>query len=221
MLASRLSPRSPWHTPAILVLTASVVVGTSGCGLHQGLSPIENGQTLQLLENPLFIGVTDRDLLWNQLVDSLDTYFDIEREEQVKLAGEILTEGRIETEPRAAATLLEPWNSDSTTRFDAWQATLQSIRLSALVRVVPVDAGYRIEVVVQKELEDVAQPERRTADGTALRHDGSIARDQDRIENGSTTLGWIPLGRDIALEQRILADIQSRLSAGPESLDRF
>ncbi|MCH2398661.1 MAG: hypothetical protein MK364_06105, partial [Pirellulales bacterium] len=84
------------------MLTASVVVGTSGCGLHQGLSPIENGQTLQLLENPLFVGVTDRDLLWNQLVDSIDTYFDIEREEQVKLAGEILTEGRIETVPRAA-----------------------------------------------------------------------------------------------------------------------
>ncbi|MBB75575.1 MAG: hypothetical protein CMJ75_13795 [Planctomycetaceae bacterium] len=221
MLALRSSLKFARRGSQLLTLAATVAMGASGCGLHQGLSPIETGQSLQLLDNPLFVGVTDRDLLWNQLVDSIDTYFDIEREEQVKLAGEILTEGRIETVPRAAATLLEPWHLDSTSRFDAWQATLQSIRLSALVRVLPVDAGYRIEVVVQKELEDVDRPEGGTAGGSAMRHDGSIRGDQDPTANGSTTLGWIPLGRDIALEQRILADIQSRLSAGPGPLDRF
>ena len=221
MLPLRLSPKFPWRAATLLALATSVATGIIGCGLHQGLSPIETGESLQLLENPLFVGVTDRDLLWSQLVDSIDTYFDIEREEQVKLAGEILTEGRIETVPRAAATLLEPWHLDSTTRFEAWQATLQSIRLSALVRVVPADAGYRIEVVVQKELEDVDRPERGTAGRAAMRHDGSITRNEDRIENSSITLGWIPLGRDIALEQRILADIQSRLNAGPGTLDRF
>ena len=221
MLPQRFYFKCLWQPVTALALVATAVTGNIGCGPHHGLSPEEPGQAFQLLENPLFVGATDRDLLWNQLIDSIDTYFDIEREEQVKLAGDILTEGRIETVPRAAATLLEPWQWDATTRFDAWQATLQSIRLRALVRVLPAEGGYRIEVVVQKELEDVARPDRGTAGGAAMRHDGSITRERKRGQNGSVTLGWIPLGRDISLEQRILADIQSRLSVGREPLGRF
>ena len=211
MQPPRLATRRFRH-PVLELLGVTAMLGWAlGCGPHHGLPTDAPGGQPILFENPLFVGVTERDMLWTQIVDAVNSYFDIEREERVKLAGEMLTEGRIETVPRAAATMFEPWQLDATTGFDAWQATLQSIRRRALVRVVPANGGYRVEVVVQKELEDVDRPEYGTAGGVTMRHDGSITRDPERVENGPVTLGWIPLGRDIALEQRILSDIQARL----------
>ena len=100
-------------------------------------------------------------------------------------------------------------------RFDAGyeklHATLQSIRRRATVRVIPAEGGYLLDVVVQKELEDLDKPEHATAGGATLRHDGTIVRQEGAPGRYSVTLGWIPIGRDVTLEQRILADISARL----------
>src|SRR5262245_42375501 len=39
------------------------------------------------IENPLFIPLVDRELLWNQTVDAIDDYFRIEREDRVRMIG--------------------------------------------------------------------------------------------------------------------------------------
>ena len=65
--------------------------------------------------------------------------------------------------------------------------------------------------MVQKELEDLDKPEHATAGGATLRHDGTIVRQEGAAGRYSVTLGWIPLGRDVTLEQRILADMRARL----------
>jgi hypothetical protein len=165
------------------------------------------------IANPLFLPPVDREFLWNQTVDAVDDYFRIEREDRVRLIGGVLTEGRIDTFPTIGSTLLEPWRVDSTPGYEKLHATLQSIRRRATIRVIPADGGYLLDIVVQKELEDLDKPEHATAGGSTLRHDGTIVRQQGPPGRISVTLGWIPIGRDFTLEQRILADIAARLDA--------
>jgi hypothetical protein len=169
------------------------------------------------MENPMFVPAMDREFLWNQAVDAVDDYFRIEREERVRLIGGVLTEGRIDTFPITGSTVFEPWRKDSTPGYEKIHATLQSIRRRGTVRVIPTEGGYLLDVSVQKELEDLDKPEHATAGGATLRHDGSIVRQEGASGRYSVTLGWIPLGRDATLEQRILADLRARLDLGPEA----
>jgi hypothetical protein len=166
------------------------------------------------IENPMFVPALDREFLWNQAVDAVDDYFRIEREERVRLIGGVLTEGRIDTFPITGSTIFEPWRNDSTPGYEKMHATLQSIRRRALLRVIPTEGGYLLDVAVHKELEDLDKPEHATAGGATLRHDGSIVRQEGGSGRYSVTLGWIPLGRDVTLEQRILADLRARLDLG-------
>jgi hypothetical protein len=165
----------------------------------------------QPIENPLFLPPVEREFLWNQTIDAMDDYFRIEREDRVRLIGGVLTEGRIDTFPTIGSTIFEPWRGDSTRGYEKIHATLQSIRRRATIRVIPVEGGYLLDVVVQKELEDLDKPEHATAGGATLRHDGTIVRQEGPPGRYSVTLGWIPIGRDLALEQRILADVMARL----------
>jgi hypothetical protein len=191
-----------------LALVATLML-TSGCaGWLRGRSG--PGERLPL-ENPLLVPPVDREFLWNQTVDAVDDYFRIEREERVRLIGGILTEGRIDTFPITGSSIFEPWRVDSTPGYEKWHATFQSIRRRAIVRVIPTEGGYLLDVVVQKELEDLDKPEHATAGGATLRHDGTLVRQEGAPGRYSVTLGWIPIGRDMTLEQRILADMVARL----------
>ncbi|MCI0360082.1 MAG: hypothetical protein L0211_16515 [Planctomycetaceae bacterium] len=162
----------------------------------------------------MFVPALDREFLWTQAVDAVDDYFRIEREERVRLIGGVLTEGRIDTFPITGSTIFEPWRKDSTPGYEKAHATLQSIRRRAALRVIPTEGGYLLDVIVHKELEDLDKPEHATAGGATLRHDGTIVRQEGASGRYSVTLGWIPLGRDVTLEQRILADLGARLDLG-------
>lgn len=165
------------------------------------------------LENPLFVAQPDAEIVWNQLVDVLDDHFRIRREERVRIIDDVLTEGWIETFPTTGSTWLEPWRSDSTAGYERWLATLQSIRRWARVRLIPAPGGYRVEFLVFKELENLEQPQSASVGGATLRHDTSRERDRDEpLVSGVDSRGWISLGRDRSLEQRLLSDLASRLS---------
>ncbi len=163
-------------------------------------------------QNPLFVPVADRNFLFDQVVDAVDDHFQIVKQQRVRLVGGNLTQGRIETLPTVGATFLEPWRADSTPGFERLHSTLQSIRRQATVRITPTEGGYLVEVVVDKELEDVNRPEHSTAGAMTRRYDQSLGSVEAATDPGSATVGWIPLGRDISLEQLILTDVQSRLS---------
>ena len=194
---------------ALAILAGSLAL--SGCGVFPRMGGNPNIPQGALLENPMFVPAVDREFLHNQTVDAVDTYFRIEREERVRLIGGILTEGRIDTFPRIGSTLLEPWRGDSTPGYERLHATLQSIRRKATVRIIPADGGYLLDVVVLKELEDLNKPEHATAGGATQRHDGTIVRLTGPPGRAAITLGWIPLGRDVSLEQQILSDLALRL----------
>lgn len=169
---------------------------------------------MQPVSNPLFVPGHEPEFLWNQLVDSLDDYFRIRSEERVRIADGVVSEGRIDTYPTVGSTIFEPWRSDSTVGNERLLSTLQSIRRFAEVRVVPTEGGYLVHLTVAKELEDLLQPEHATVGQGVVRHNEAFVRnDRGELENlGDKTLGWLPMGRDTQLEQRILNDLQARLA---------
>ena len=108
------------------------------------------------------------------------------------------------------STALEPWRRDSTPGFELAHATLQTVRRWARVRVIPVANQYLIDVKVYKELEDLEAPEGSVVTGRGIRHDNSLDRDTGDIWLPPPNRGWIPLGRDFALEETILNNLQAR-----------
>ncbi len=193
--------RGSFRTPIAICLFA---LSFCGCRIF---TPGPQAQ----LPNPLEIPVSDQDFAWNQIVDTIDDYFDISHEERVRVIGNVMTEGHIATRPETAPTVLEIWRKDRTPGFQTWESTFQSIRRQAEIRVSPSSAGYGVQIIVRNELEDLARPEAAVVGGVIQRYDGSLVRPSDKRIGGQMTLGWIPQGRDIALEQKILRDLYARM----------
>lgn len=161
--------------------------------------------------NPIHVPVSHRDAAWDQIVDVVDDYFRIQNEKRVQQVGDVLVEGRIDTIPLTGATLLEPWRHDSAGYANRLESTLQTIRRQATIRVIPAQGGFLVEAIVQKELEDRAQPFPPLAGDATFRTTFGQAESSDQAPEVQAHLGWISLGRDPALEQEILAQIQARL----------
>ena len=201
-----------------LCALAASSLALCGCQAWQPVryTPPEFGFGPQLVapqSNPLLVTSMDRDFVWDQVVDVVDDYFRIQHEERVRLVGNLLTEGVLQTYPRTASTIFEPWNYDSVTLYERWHATLQSMRRRAVVRVIPTEGGFLIDVQVYKELEDVARPESGAvslANAELLRNDDALIRLTNPVGGQEPTIGWLGLGHDTALEQVILAGIQAR-----------
>lgn len=195
---------------SICSLGALLLCGSGGC-LHSRAAnglPLDEAQ----IENPMFVPVVDSNFLWEQLSDELDNYFKIRREERVRVIGNKLTQGWIETFPTSGSTILEPWRKDSTHGFEKWQSTLQTIRRWARIRVIPSTGGFLVEVNVFKELEDLDQPQNSAVAGEVRRYDNSLRRPEKDTLVDTGSYGWIPLGRDFSLEQKILANVNGRLT---------
>ena len=167
--------------------------------------------------NPIYIPIKNQDWAWEQIVDVVDDYFRIERESRVQLVGNVVTEGRIDTFPQVGATVLEPHRPDSVGRHNRWESTLQTIRRRGLVRVIPEQGGYLIDLAVYKELEDLPYPENSTGGAATFRYDDSLpSRFKQEVSHTRLSEFWIPMGRDLDCEQQILAEIQARLCATSE-----
>ncbi|MFZ5831652.1 MAG: hypothetical protein ACOY3P_16320 [Planctomycetota bacterium] len=170
-----------------------------------------------LYENPMLVSARDPALVWETVVDVVDDYFRIDREDPLRQLGGLQTDGILETFPQVGATLLEPWHQDSADRYQRLESTLQSIRRVGRVRVTPAGGGYWIEVAVFKQLEDCAQPAQSTAGAATFRYDDTLTRVVNPVAEVEVTQGWIDQGRDPALEQRLLAELAARLGRVPPS----
>ena len=166
----------------------------------------------QACANPLYVPVGNQDLAWEQIVDVVDDYFRVEREHRVQQIGNVITEGRIDTFPQVGATWLEPHRPDSVGWDNRWESTFQTIRRRAVMRVIPQQGGYLVEAVVNKELEDLPRPENATAGAASFRNDNSLpSRASEEVSRTRYSPNWIPLGRDIWVEQALLAEIRERV----------
>ena len=195
--------------PAAIV----TLVALAGCTGGSCWTTPPSRTELGAIENPMFVPITNPELVWPAVVDTVGEYFRVDHEEPVRLLGNTLTEGRIETYPKTGATVFEPWDNDSANHYERLESTLQSIRRYAVVRVVPVPSGgFWIDATVVKELEDLRHPEHESAGAATFRHDVTQNRVGNPLVATAVHQGWIREGRDAALEQRILAQLQFRLS---------
>ena len=175
-----------------LVLTASILF----CGCVSNSLPMQ--------ENPLRISAGSYDILWEKTIDVIDDYFVIVEENR--------TDGKIITLPKVGATLLEPWHHEAVNFEERLEGTFQTIRRQAVIQISASATGYSLDIKIRKELEDLLQPERATS-GTAMFRSNPELRDkQEVVTENAPDEGWIEIGRDFALEQEILAQLQYRLS---------
>lgn len=199
-----------FSTFALSCVGLLLVCLTTGCG--QLAYRLDRRPPKQFIPNPLELPPADDDYVWMQVIDTVDDYFRISREQPVQNSQEMILDGRVETAYQIGASVLEPWRKDSTAGFEAAESSLQSIRRKATVTVRPRGTGYTVEVFVQKELEDTDRTQYATETTATRRHDGSLVRNENDDQDNPQTLGWISLGRDTALEQRLLQDIFNRVT---------
>ena len=164
------------------------------------------------LANPININTQDSEFVWNQIVDAVDDYFRIKSEQRPTRDNTQWIEGRLETYPEVGATYFEPWRKDALEGYQRWQSTLQTMRRTANIRVIPTNEGYSIGVEVIKELEDVDRSQYSSEGSAIARHDGSIVRTGSTLNGQPITLGWIRQENDSDLEQRLLREILGRVS---------
>lgn len=198
---------------SIAIVLVTIVAGGCAPTPYGAGAP---GQPMPVFySNPLLMPVADHRHAWETVVDVMDDYFKIEREEPVRLIGNTLTVGRLDTFAQVSPTVFEPWRRDAAGQYEVVENTLQSMRRQAIVRLMPGEGGFWVDVAVFKELEDVARPLRATAGAATFRYDESLNRLVEPVGEQEVNRGWIPQGRDTALEQRILGDLQARLGRVP------
>ncbi len=173
-------------------------------------SPTQNSQQL--------IPTSNHEQLWEAIVEAVGQTFTIAHEEPVRAYGNILTEGRLETEPKIGASVLEPWHNDSVSMGDRVESTYQTIRRRAVVRVTPEAEGFLVQVVVYCELEDLKKPIQSNVSGNFFRSSMQTDRIVQESPDQTESNGWFLTGRDPALEQRLLGQILYRFKNPPTLL---
>lgn len=162
--------------------------------------------------NPITVPATyDHEFLWAVLVDVVDSHFEIAREMPIRLYGNVLTEGRLDTKPKIGASLAELWHADSVGCRERFDCTLQTIQRHATVRVIPDVNSYKIEVFVYKGLEDNPNPLKSPVSAANLRFEDDVDHFATQIDVEPSRSGWIIIGRDSTLEERLLKEIEYRL----------
>jgi hypothetical protein len=154
------------------------------------------------LENPVYVpqGPLAYARLFDKCIDVVDDYFEIAYASRY--------DGRIETFPAVAPGIEQPWKPGSPDFYQRLYAFCQSVRHRAIVLITLADdGGYFIDVKVLKELEDLPQPVRSTAGAATFRLQPTIQREFEIIEPTFYQAGWIPIGRDLKLEQVLLERI--------------
>lgn len=192
------------------IAVISVVSGCSYIKQAQNLIPSLPLNKQTQLSNPIVVSTSDSEFLWNQVVDTVEDYFRIKTEQRAARDAMQWVEGRLETYPEIGATLLEPWRKDTAYGYQRLQSTLQTMRRTCFVRVVPIEQGFSVGVEVIKELEDVNRSQYSSEGSAIARHDDSIVRDDPALVGQPITLGWIRQENDMELEQRILREILGR-----------
>ena len=191
--------RSGWNW----IWAGCLLVGETGC-----VSPARTraqNETAEHVEltNPFFVPAANQEEVWERTVDVLHDYFEIARENRL--------DGVIETQPKVGSGVLEPWQRESVGLASKLESSLQSIRRRGFIRITPVEGGYLVGVEVFKEREDVLGVAENSAGGATFQEAQPLQRDLNLVVGQTAPSGWIPLGRDAILEQRLLTALQQRL----------
>ena len=205
------------NLPRILLMVATLLLSV-GCTSYEPFTTREFSWRLNAPQshNPIFVENHNHEFLWAIVVDVIDTHFEIDREIPIRLYGDVLTEGHIETKPKIGSSFAELWHADSVGFAERRDCTLQTIRRRVEVHIVPETGGYTIDVRVFKELEDNPQPLRAVANASNLRFRDNADEFADKIDVDPSSSGWFIIERDTAMENRLLLEIVYRLKNPPQ-----
>lgn len=159
--------------------------------------------TPQQTTNQVFVAIPNEEVVWERTVDVLHEYlFTIARESKQAHI--------IETDYKTGSGLFEPWHTDSIGIDNQLESTFQSIRRKVIVYVTPAEngGGYLVSVEAFKELEDLEGLAANSQGGATFQEATPLQRDLNLVVGQSRPSGWLPKGRDIALEQALLADLR-------------
>jgi hypothetical protein len=159
------------------------------------------------VSNPLPVRATNDDFLWERTVDVLHDYqFQLVREDRLARV--------IETDYKVGSGCLEPWHHDSVGPWNRLESTLQSIRRKVRVTLMPSDGGggYFVSVEAFKEREDLPGVAGNSPGAATFQESTPLQRDLNPVVGQSKPSRWIPSGRDLDLEQAILASLRGSFS---------
>ena len=201
-----------------ILLFGATLLFVVGCASYEPFGAREFSWRFQTppSHNPIFVENYDHGFLWETVVDVIDTHFEIEREIPIRVHGNVLTEGHIETKPKIGASLAEFWHADSVGFAERFDCTLQTIRRRVEVHIIPETGGYTIDVRVFKELEDNFRPLHAVAHSSNLRFQNNADEFVDQIDADPSLAGWFIIERDSAMENRLLLEIVYRLKNPPQ-----
>jgi hypothetical protein len=156
------------------------------------------------VDNPLYVplGPVSYSNVFERVISVITEYFEIRYSN--RYSGEIITF------PRIAPGLDQPWKRGSPDLAQRLEATLQTLRHRAEVKIDPApDGGFFVSVTVYKELEDLSRPIRATAGAASFRTDNPLERQFEVVDPFVLEGNWIPLGRNVPMEQAILQRIKN------------
>jgi len=193
-------------------LALLLLVVASSCTTMQPLAVPTNGAppgvaTAGPIANPIFVGANsgnpDSDLFLNERAADVLAKYNFEIDPTNAL------EGTIATQYKVGSGVLEPWHRESIGLANRLESTFQPIRRKVLVHFVRVEGGYLVSVEALKELEDLTSPTPNSPGGSTFPQNYPLRRDLNLVLGQASPSGWIPLGRDCALEQDILGRLQA------------
>lgn len=178
-----------------IAFAASGLVACMGCLTAPPKALAGGTSTIQVSD-------TVRDPLWERAVVVLNrNHFRVARESKL--------EGVIETEYRGGSGIIEPWHPDSVGWSNRLESSLQSIRRRVFISMLSSDPGeLTVNVRVDKELEDLPGLAANSEGGASFSENQPLNRDLNQVVGQSGPSRWIAIGRDPALEQKLLAEIQ-------------
>jgi len=122
--------------------------------------------------------------------------------------------GLVTTEPLTGDSWFEFWREDTVGSHQVAESSLHTVRRRVSVSVAPKGQGCEVLVRVAKERLSApgVAPEQISGSFSLYNPGDSDLRRQDELVD--TKYQWMDMGRDEALEQRILGRIQATLGRG-------
>ena len=173
----------------------------AGCA---GMRPVAEAEPEMKTAHAMFVPGDNDEAMWERTIDVVHNYFDIARENKM--------DGVIETQPKVGASLFEPWHRDATGFHNRLEGTMQSIRRRAFINIRRENGGYMVSVEVLKELEDLPGLAANAPGAATFQTSNPLQRDLNLVVGQTSPSGWIAVGRDTALEQRMIAALEREFS---------
>ena len=123
--------------------------------------------------------------------------------------------GQLETGPVTGASWFEFWREDTVGGRQRLESSLHTVRRRASVAVKSAGTGAEVSVTVIKERLSAPNTGPASATETFDLYELEERSELRRVDDLSpAAYGWLDMGRDDALEQRILERIQTYLGSG-------